>query len=282
MPLPPLSLALAALLIPAASAQTPSGPSDGSASPLPESVCTQGTPEPAVPGFPDRPPIQVARCPYDRAELVERFTRILEGKTPRLEVEGVERAFGLPRMLVSDPDPSSRSVRYQVKLRGGRDGDEWIAFIYFGESYAPVSSFRRPRLKGNGRPVPIDPSDRGSIELSLNFREDTPKPGTPNCIPVSIPYDRAVRAGWYDEPESAGFADDGDDKSVVLERGDMSYFPGVRTRNLVASRAEIEDACFSRGLIEQKPTRPEPSLSASERAQIERGNRETRGVEEKR
>ena len=181
--------------------------------------------------------------------MVERFARLLESKAPRLDLASVEHAFGLPELVTSYP--SRRSAWYDLKLRGGKGGDKWIAFVNFRENYYPLYDFRPPRLTEGKRPAHINPDDHGSILFSLRLHEETPKPGPPECLPVSILYDRALRSGWRDDTESSGFASHMEWKSVVLRQGDRSYFPNVTTEGYVATRAEIEAVCFNEGRIDR-------------------------------
>lgn len=267
-------LAALALSAPAAGAQVPAVPVGDIGPFSPESACIDGVPEPITPFLTDRPPVRVAHCAYSRAELVERFARLLESKAPRLTLESVERMFGLPLLVTSYPDPLGRSAWYNLRLRGGQGGDEWIAFVNFREGHYPHYDFRPPRMKGSERPTPIDPDDHGDILFSLGLYEDAPKPGSPKCIPVLLLYDRALGSGWRDDTESSGYVSHEAWKSVVLRRGDMTYFPAVTTERFVATRDEIEATCFNRGEIRQEPTKPEPPLSADEQALIDRRYRE--------
>ncbi len=265
MPYLPLRSGLIALALSAsaATAQTTTA-SPGNIGPLsPAAICTEGVPEPATPFMADRPPVRVAHCAYGRAELIERFARLLESKAPRLELETVERMFGLPPLVTSYP--SRLSAWYDLKLRGGQGADEWIAFVNFRENYYPLDDSRPPRLTEGDRPTRIDPDDHGSILFSLRLYEETPKPGSPKCIPVSLLYDRALGSGWRDDTESSLHASHSTWKSVVLRQGNKTYFPDVKTERYVAARAEIEAVCFNEGRIDQEPSKPEPPLGAAER-----------------
>ena len=277
MPHLPLRFALLASLLsaPAANAQITTA-SPGDIGPFsPASTCTEGAREPVTPFFPDRL-VRIAHCAYGRAELVERFARLLESKAPRLELESVERMFGLPPLETSYP--SRRSAWFDLKLRGGQGGDEWIAFVNFREGFYPLNDSRPRRLTEGKRPARIDPDDHGSILFSLRFYEDRPKPGSPQCIPVSMLYDRAIDSGW-EEDTQAGYSSHMESKSVVMIRGDRTYFPDVTTAGYVATRADIEATCFNEGRIDQEPTKPEPPLSAEEEASIDRRRREAQAGE---
>jgi hypothetical protein len=238
------------------------------ADPAASAACVEEAPEPPLAAYPDLGPMQVARCPYGRAELTRRFARLLESRALRLELDAVEAAFGLPRLRARISEP--RSAWYDLRLRGEGPGGAWEAFINFRESFFPLYGFRPPRLQGTERPTPIDAGDRGSILFSLRLLQPTPETGTPACIPVSALFDRALAAGWQDDTESASFSTHGGPKSVMLTRGDMTWFPGIQTGQVVAPRAEIEAACFVEGRIDQEPTRPEPPISAHEQTLIDR------------
>lgn len=228
--------------------------------------CTEGEPEET--GTAVLRPTQVAYCSYSRSELIERFARIIELDDGRLELEEIEAAFGVPRLQTSFDD--SRAAWFTVYLRGRGDNGGWKAAIAFQESFYPLYDFRPRRFTGTRRPTLVNKDDRGSIFFNLTLSEPPAEPGSPACIPVSYLVDRAIGAGWQDVTRSAMFSTHGGPKSVMLTKGNRTFFPGLSTPNVVVSRAELESACFRGGQIDQKPTNPEPPLSAEERAAEER------------
>jgi len=142
-------------------------------------------------------PTASAICNYGPAELRARIDRLLAVREGRLGIEEVERIFSVP--MVTTPYDRPRSAYYPVSLRSAPGRGAWAAGVSVQESYDPDIETRPIRFRGSGRPVRINPRERGEIvfTMSLTGWEGAEiVPGQALCLPVTDLRDRLVRRGW--------------------------------------------------------------------------------------
>lgn len=148
---------------------------------------------PGTSNLPGMRAAQAATCNYGPAELHGRIERLLAVHEGGLRIEEVERIFSLPIVTTSYDNP--RSTHYGITLHSAA----WAAGIQLDESYGPDLESRPIRFRGSGRPVRINPRERGDIQVFVNLtgpRGVAFAPGQAVCIRVTELRDRLVRRGW--------------------------------------------------------------------------------------
>lgn len=138
-----------------------------------------------------------AICNYGTAELHARIDRLLAVREGRLGIEEVERIFSVPIVTTTYDRP--RSAHYPVTLRSAPGRGAWAAGVSVQESYGPDLESRPIRFRGSGRPVRINPRERGEILVNINLAGQEGvelAPGQAICLPVTDLRDRLVRRGW--------------------------------------------------------------------------------------
>src|SRR3954465_6046945 len=131
--------------------------------PRPVQACVSGTPEPS--DSPSLRPTPTALCAYRAADLHPRILSLLRQSEPTLEIDAVERIFGLPRLYTLYDAP--RSADYFVILSRQPGGAGWGAGVSFDESFFPTDRARQPRFRGTMRPRRIAPAGRGWLPLRV-------------------------------------------------------------------------------------------------------------------
>lgn len=157
--------------------------------------CVAGVPSPS--NLPPLRPMASAICNYGTAELHARIDRLLAVREGRLGIEEVERIFSVPIVTTTYDRP--RSAYYPVHLRSAPGRGAWAAGVSVQESYGPDLESRPIRFRGSGRPVRINPRERGEIlvNITLAGQEGVEfAPGQAICLPVTDLRDRLVRRGW--------------------------------------------------------------------------------------
>ncbi len=140
-----------------------------------------------------------------------------------LEVDTIERIFGLPRLHTAFDD--SWSADYVVIARGKEGADPWQVTISFNEDFFPQGGSHPPRVKGTMRPVRIQPWNRGDIRLSIQWLHALPiRPDSGVCLPNEWLVRGARRAGWRRDVVMEEIADIGPRQRVALEKGRASIW----------------------------------------------------------
>lgn len=136
-----------------------------------------------------------AVCAYDSAEFNRRLLSLLSLKQRSFGLEAVEKAFSLPRLRTSyDHD---RSANFSVILGAAPGHGRWRIMLGFEEAFYPTDAWRRPRFRGSGRPLLIDPRRRGDMRLDLTWLPAGSIPfGTPGCLSSERLAGSAQRSGW--------------------------------------------------------------------------------------
>lgn len=180
--------------------------------------CVFGPEEPSVsdqlrPGL-------TAICAYDAAEFNRRLLSLLRLPQRSFRVEAVEEAFALPRLRTSFDHP--RTAYFSVILESAPGDGSWRIMLDFDESFYPTDASRRPRFRGSGRPILIDPRRRGDIRLGLMWLPQRAiPPGTPGCLSSERLAEVARRSGWRVEIAHRMVMDAPPMLGLDLERGRM-------------------------------------------------------------
>lgn len=144
-------------------------------------------------------PTPTALCAYGAADLNRRILSLLRQSERTLEIETVERIFGLPRLYTAYDAP--RSADYFVILSRQPGGERWRAMLSFDESFFPTDRARQPRFRGTMRPRRIAPARRGWLQLRVTWLEPREiRPGTGACLAPDALARGARLRGWRVEP----------------------------------------------------------------------------------
>ena len=183
-------------------------------------ACAEGTAEPS--GSPDVRPTQRAVCDYGAAEFHRRLLRLIAAREGSLDIEAIEREFGLPS--VTTAFDSVRTANYSIIVEAAPGQDGWSAMISLDESFGPDIPSRPARFRGTLRPVRINPRERGDISIGIVLLGLT-RPGQPFCLSSAAIETEAHRLGWRSGGQN--IAMDSGTVTARLERGGMalSYTP---------------------------------------------------------
>lgn len=161
-----------------------------------------------------------AVCAYDAAEFNRRLLSLLPLKQRSFDLEAVEKAFSLPRLRTSFDHP--RTAHYGITLGPAAGYGDWRIMLGFEESFYPTDAERRPRFRGSGRPLLIDPRRRGDMRFDLTWlRSPSVRFGTPACLSSERLVDTAGRSGWKAEIAHRMVMDAPPMLGLDLERGPM-------------------------------------------------------------
>ncbi len=161
-----------------------------------------------------------AVCAYDAAEFNRRLLSLLRLPQRSFRVEAVEKAFSLPRLRTSFDH--GRTAYFSVTLGAAPGHGNWRIMLSFDESFYPTDAWRRPRFRGSGRPLLIDPRRRGDMRLDLTWLSQGPVPfGTPGCLSSERLAEAARRSGWKVDVGHRMVMDAPPMLGLDLERGPM-------------------------------------------------------------
>jgi hypothetical protein len=136
-----------------------------------------------------------AICAYDAAEFNRRLLSLLRAPQRSFRLEAVEKVFSLPRLRTSYDH--ARTASFTVILGAAPGHGDWRILLGFEESFYPTDAWRRPRVRGGGRPVLIDPRRRGDMRLDLTWLPQGAVPfGTPGCLSAERLAQAARQSGW--------------------------------------------------------------------------------------
>ncbi|HYJ52820.1 MAG TPA: hypothetical protein VEW04_06580 [Allosphingosinicella sp.] len=194
------------------------------------SGCVAGPSEPSIPPLRPHP---VAICSYGPAEFHARIDRLLAVREGRLGIEEVERIFSLPRVTTTYDNP--RSTYFGIILHSAPERETWSAQISVQERYGPDLESRPVRFRGSGRPVRINPRERGDIFVNVALMGPTGllAPDQPFCLPVAALGDAALRHGWMASMiiRMPSLHAPRDLRSMDLSRGGLSLSTSFRDEN---------------------------------------------------
>jgi hypothetical protein len=153
--------------------------------------CAEGEARPSR--NPAQRPVQTALCDYDRAELNRRVMSLLDLRRADLSIDNVERLFGLPPIHTLSDDPIV--AFYGAGFSATEAAGDWRMMLMFSASFRGHEEPDRPRFTGSMRPVLIDPRDRPSNYMTLEWLAPS-NVEIPTCLRLDPLIEEAKRKGW--------------------------------------------------------------------------------------
>lgn len=154
-------------------------------------------------------------CDYSSLALKKRLLSLLSVRGKPLTIEGVETAFGLPKLTANFSEP--RAAWYDEVLGAHEDGSGWEVQLSFHETFYPDVPSKPPRFRGSGRPTLIDPHRRGDLLLKVHWFQTGTANDKDGCLTIQELKTVGKRYGWRGSFQQVMIYDIGSYPQFVLE-----------------------------------------------------------------